>query len=511
MANAVSGGKGDTIKHPDILYNRLIKPLLDKKRRIEEIVRDSYSGESTVEWLRYAPIDKSAREYQREKVASEEWKQQLMVSVIEKILCVGYVIMNTIHIRIIVKDNGEVFYELVDGQQRVTSILDFIENKYALHDGFKVGDLDLGGLTFDDLIAKGGEYEEIANKILGYSINTAFYEGLSDQDTSDLFINKLNNVNDMNYQEKRNAIIGGLSRWIRNTARITKSDGGDRHDLFQTIIDEDKGVPKMVHFNLKVKDQRMERDQWLANLTYLALVEGGYTTGISSQKSVTKFYEDKQLGSGKYKVQFTDSAIIKKLLNLGLDICKTTPDRFKPKLTAMNLMMMIFYARELQKSYGKINLDKFVVSWFEMAADWSDTTKALYRDLKESNDKTPMKPFWDNFNGINSNAIKTIKIVADDNMPCVGIKIDTRNFTKKQIDDKLIAQGGLDFWTLKPLKRDNAVGDHYIPRSAGIEQGGVTTWENLVVTSNYNNRTKSNMTPEMFEAQMKKLQMKVAS
>ena len=30
-------------------------------------------------------------------------------------------------------------------------------------------------------------------------------------------------------------------------------------------------------------------------------------------------------------------------------------------------MMMIFYARELQKSYGKINLDKFVVSWFEMS------------------------------------------------------------------------------------------------------------------------------------------------
>ena len=134
---------------------------------------------------------------------------------------------------------------------------------------------------------------------MGYSINTAFYEGLSDQDTSDLFINKLNNVNDMNYQEKRNAIIGGLSRWIRNTARITKSDGGDRHDLFQTIIDEDKGVPKMVHFNLKVKDQRMERDQ--CNL--FSISRGWITTGISSQKSVTKFYEDKQLGSGKYKVQ----------------------------------------------------------------------------------------------------------------------------------------------------------------------------------------------------------------
>ena len=41
------------------------------------------------------------------------------------------------------------------------------------------------------------------------------------------------------------------------------------------------------------------------------------------------------------------------------------------------------------------------------------------------------------------------------------------------------------------------IGDHYIPRSA-YEQGGVTTWENLVVTSNYNNRTIRNMTPEMF-------------
>jgi hypothetical protein len=511
MAQAVIEGKGDTTKYPEILMNQLIQPLKDKKRRIEDIVRNSYSGESSVGWLKYAPIDKSAREYQREKVADDNWKQQLMESVVEKILGVGIVIMNTIHIRIVVKDNGEITFELIDGQQRVTSILDFIENKYVLAEGFKVGDLDLGGLEYKDLIAKGGEYKEIADGILNYEINTAFYEGLTDQDTSDLFINKLNNVNDMNWQEKRQAIIGGLSRWIRNTSRIKKSDGGDRHELFTTLVDEDKGIPKMVYFNLKVKDQRMERDQWLANLTYLSLVEGGYTTGIAGQKNITKFYEDNQLGSGKYKKSFTNSSVITRLLNLGLDICKTTPDMYTSKLSPMNLMMMILYARDLQKRFGKINLDKFVVSWFEMATEWSDTKKALYKDLYEANGKTPMKPFWDNFNGSNSNAIKTIKMVADDNMPNVGIEIDTRDFTKKQIEDKLIAQGGLDFWTLKPLKSSNAVGDHYIPRSAGVEQGGVTEWENLVITSNYNNRTKSNMTPEMFQAQMEKLQMKIAS
>ena len=73
----------------------------------------------------------------------------------------------------------------------------------------------------------------------------------------------------------------------------------------------------------------------------------------------------------------------------------------------------------------------------------------------------------------------------------------------KQIQDKLIEQGGLDGWTGKPLKIENAVGDHYIPRSAGIVNGGVTEYHNLVVTSDYNNRTKSNMDADAFDKQMK--------
>ena len=176
---------------------------------------------------------------------------------------------------------------------------------------------------------------------------------------------------------------------------------------------------------------------------------------------------------------------------------------FKSKLNSMGLTMMIFYARELQKSYGKINIDLFVTEWFKLATDWSNTKKALYKDLFEANGTTPMKPFWDNFNGINSNAINTNYNVVSQNLPNVGIKMDTRDFTAKQIDDALIAQGGVDAVTGRTLKREDAVGDHIIPRSEGIENGGVTEPHNLQVISGYNNSIKSNMNDKSFKNQMK--------
>ena len=492
------------IETPEVLYNRFFKPIEEKKKQIEEITKDSYDGKASVNWLESAPIDTQAREYQREKVADLEFKQGIMISIIEKILGAGIVIIPMIHIRIVVEPPKNVTYELIDGQQRVTSIIDFIKpGGFALPEGFKVGEYDLSGMTYKDLQAKGGEYAEIADKIKSYEISTAFYEGLTDQETSDLFVYKLNNTNNMNHQEMRNAILGAMTRWIRNVSRIAKSEGGDRHELFTTLIDTDKKVPYMKWFRLKVKDQRMERDQWLANLTYLAL--NGFKNGISSQDKVTKFYKETQSDDGKYKKVFIDSSSIMRLLNLGLDICKTTPDMYTSKLSAMNLTMMILYARDLQMRHGKINLDLFVTEWFRVGTEWSDTNLALYEGLFEANGKTPMKKFWDNFNGINGNAINTICNVMDENIGNVGVKIDTRDFTAKQIDDQLIAQGGIDGYTGKPLKRENAVGDHIIPRSAGIEAGGVTEPHNLIVTSDFNNRTKSNMNSEIFKKQMKKV------
>ena len=488
-------------KHlPEVLKERFWIPI---RKNIKDAEKDSTTDVASIEWLNSAPIDKQPRAYLREKVAGLFWKQELLVSVIEKVTGKDCVVLNMIHIRIVEKD-GEVYYELIDGQQRVTSITDFVNNKFALGNNFMIGDLDLSGLKFKDLQMKGGEYAEIAVGIMNYEIVTTFYKGLSDQETADLFVYKLNNTIDLNHQEMRNPILGGLSEWIRETARgEPKKKGGIQHPLFKTVLNSDNDKV-LIHFRLKGNTQkiseRMDRDQWLANLTYLALK--GWKNGISGQEKVTEFYKDTQADGAKYKKDFTDKKTITSLLNLGLDICKTTPDMYKHKLTKMNLTMMILYARDLKKSHGKINIDLFVTEWFSLADEWKDTKKKKYEGLFEANGKTPMKPFWDNFHGINTNAINTICNVVDANLPNVGINIDTRNFTKKQIQDKLIEQGGLDYYTKKPLKLENAVGDHIVARSEGIDNGGVTEMHNLAVTSDFNNRTKSNMSAESFENQM---------
>ena len=101
MAALASDSKVET---PEVLYNRFFKPIEEKLRHLDEIVKDSYQGDSSMEWLISAPIDTQAREYQREKVADLDWKQNLMISVVDKVLGHGIVIMNMIHIRIVVKN-----------------------------------------------------------------------------------------------------------------------------------------------------------------------------------------------------------------------------------------------------------------------------------------------------------------------------------------------------------------------------------------------------------------------
>ena len=141
-------------KHlPEVLKERFWIPI---RKNIKDAEKDSTTDVASIEWLNSAPIDNQPRAYQREKVAGLLWKQELLVSVIEKVTGKDCVVLNMIHIRIVEKD-GEVYYELIDGQQRVTSITDFVNNKFALGNNFMIGDLDLSGLKFKDLQMKGGE------------------------------------------------------------------------------------------------------------------------------------------------------------------------------------------------------------------------------------------------------------------------------------------------------------------------------------------------------------------
>ena len=453
---------------------------------------ESYNGDVSVDYLtsaRSPKIETGAREYQREKVSSLSWKQKIMLTVISN----GYRKIPQIHIRVI-KIHGGFRFELIDGQQRVTSIIDFINGKFSLPNTpeFNLGNgVDVRGKKFEDLPSN------IKTQILEYRISCMWYENLSDEQTADLFINVLNNTNAMKPQEIRNAVRGYISTLIRNTARLEK-----RHDLFERITSDGKNKKQYLkHFSTGFKvGGRMEVDEWLSELIYMQ--DNGYRNGVSQQKH-TKWIKDVQSAGGKYstEAQFNEfnECTIQPLIAFSYYVIASVPSQLKYKLSPMLSQMLILYALELKNKYGKLDVPTYTKKFFEIYDNWSNTKNKLYtNELMWGTKNEQMNPFNKLFGGRNPKAIGTITYILDkelvsDEDSFGVVKIDVRNFSKSQIIQKWEEQGRKCFFTKQPLESKDIAGDHYIPRSWGIKMGGVTEMENLVVTSKQLNLKKLNM------------------
>ena len=460
----------------------------------------STNGSVSIKFIyKDAIIDYSKREYQREEVADLEFKQGILVTVLNG----EHKKIPQIHIRVIkVKtENATYFtYELVDGQQRVTSVTGFLNGDFELPKPLILSDgRDIGGYTAKQLEKK---YMDLYQKILNYEISCVWYENLSDEQTAELFVEILNNTNDMRPQEIRNAVKGLLSTWIRNTARGYKEQKIKQHKLFERTEDG-KGMKIISGWPPKKLKGRMEVDEWLSELVYM--IKNGWKNGVS-QTPHTKWIKDMQRPGGDYESKFKDQTEMKNLLNFGYDLLKSVPTEHKSKLSPMLSQVLILYANDLKTNYGKVIPAKYTEAFFKVYSDWSCQKKELYKKRKTHNGNQ-MGEFRMLFSGKNPNAINTICDILDEevekDISAFGIiEIDLTDFTNEEIYKKWKEQDCRDGWNGKPLKFEDAVGDHYIPRSEGKLLGGVTEYHNLVVTSDVNNRLKSNMNPDSFKKQI---------
>lgn len=471
----------------NLIYCEIAEKQFGKTNKAE-----SHNGDVSVDYLtdvRSPQIETGAREYQREKVASLSWKQKVMLTVIAN----GYRKIPQIHIRVIKTDNGFRF-ELVDGQQRITSIIDFVKGKYSLPNTpeFNLGNgIDVRGKKFEDLPSN------IKTQILEYRISCLWYENLSDEQTADLFINVLNNTNSMKPQEIRNAVRGYLSTLIRNTARFE-----ERHDLFErSISDGKKKKQTLKHFSTGFTlGGRMEVDEWLSELIYLQ--DNGYRNGITQQRH-TQWIKDVQSTGGKYstKAQFSEfnELTVQPLIAFAYDVITSVPSELRYKLSPMLSQILILYGLELKNKYGKLDIPTYTKKFFEVYDKWSNTTNKLYlNEVMWGTKDEQMEPFNKLFGGRNPKAIGTITYVLDKELDLDEdsfgvVEIDIRNFSKAQIIQKWEEQGRKCFFTGQTLELKDIAGDHYIPRSWGIKKGGVTEMNNLAVTSKKLNLKKLNM------------------
>ena len=514
--------------------NNLGTDLLKTKEEVTDFVINVFDGESTssedgvkvsVRFLREERQDKSLntqpRSYQREKVASLEWKCEI----IKTILIDKQFKIPPIHIRIIRDDNRNIIgFEVADGQQRVTAILDFMDGDFKLPDSESFGKFK--NMYYSDILH---HHNVDAEAMKNYGLSTVFYDNFSDEDIARLFIKILNNTKDLNVQEKNNATRSRLADFVRYTSRNGNGEWKDTQEMFHDFFNRTttaENTPKQStewdYFN-GMGMGRMEGDLWLASLIYLYL--SGWRSGVTP-KRIEKFYQEtsQQAGHGlgwnfKDKVSTSSFPKLEKeilnLLNIGQKFgnwVKTNKDKsyLKPNFLLFTLLFINEYMNKF--NVGKsVDWDKFSEKMIETYDKWNKPT-VYEKDEKDdvryqSNKKTPLGPFKALWGAFNANVIKTAMTIVEYEMnldPDWGfIEIDKcASFSKSDIEKRWNEVGRVCEYTGVPLRLEEVVGDHATPRSWGIKMGGVTEYHNLRVTNEYHNRRKLQMNEEAYRAKL---------
>jgi len=469
--------------------------------------------------IRYATADVTKhllvtgnREYQREKVTTPEFKQGIMNTVFKD----GFKRIPQIHILVKYTKKGKFSkLEIMDGQQRFTSIIDFINNDFPLAPDFILKGKDYGGKYFFELP------DELKDFLKNYRVDAVYYGNLTNAEISELFVDILNNTNDMKDQEKRNALLGKFPTYVRDKARKFPKgyQSPNFHPLFNRVKRSDGkwGLEELPAFKL---NGRMEVDQWVSQLAYLTYKGHDWTKGVS-QKKHTAWAKSMTASGGEYSEEFTDKRFMDKILKKTAALVKAVPQEHRKRLTPMFTHMMVLYYMELTQRFSskfKCQESIFANQFMKQILDWSCKNQALYAQIdpetieldrdgneilgsgkpkySQSNGKV-LGTALELFGGYNQNAITTIKMILDLQEPKfygITLKDEKVSFSKKDIESKLREQNGLDFYTEMELDIKNAHGDHYVPRS----RGGKTEYDNLVVCASDINIAKSNISPKDF-------------
>jgi hypothetical protein len=287
----------------------------------------------------YSRIKKKTLELQPDFQRGEVWKENKKKKLIDSILR-GWKIP-PIHI----VRNADFIDEVLDGQQRLVSIRDFIDDEFTI-DGYiapiepEITQLD--GLTFSQL------NEFWKRKINAYSINIITLTEYKPEEPAELFY-RLNQPTSLTSAEQRNAFIGKPRDQVKELSKNFEAMGADKESI-------------------GFSNSRMSYDETISKLCY-AIENHNISRKITSAQMSEQYREGAPFSEKTIKIV---TEILEKLIKS----IKLIPD-YKIKFSKASIFSWMLFI----KANDLINETKLaeMISLFEFSRSY---VKGLGKDGK---------------------------------------------------------------------------------------------------------------------------------
>jgi len=323
--------------------------------------------------------------YQRKSVWSVSKQQSLFDSLFRR-----YYVPRLV-IREVRLSEDKTVREIIDGQQRITAILDFFDNKYKLPSTLKDIHQDLPNKYFKELNL---ELRKFVDKEL--IINADIVKNIDDpknsehQKTATEIFWRLQQGEELNYMEKAHAKLSSLSRNF-----IVKYSDDETFD-FEKYIPVDHNPNK--HQFFKIIERKNDRMQHLLLMARFLIIErkDGYAELKDSE--VVNFIEEFETNDGIGNDSFENELIAKnclKNLDLFYSIFKNDPmlsknSGIKELRREYIILSLYFLLRHLKKYYvidknEKEQIKNFFYSFHEriIKSDQSDFDIVVFTNNRQ--------------------------------------------------------------------------------------------------------------------------------